>query len=64
VAIDNQIIPRDRLDLIAVNVLNKCNIHHLKNKNNNTKLKHGEGKLMFTNGMSIKEFENKYHFHN
>ena len=60
--IDNHLIPRDRLDLIASNVLSKCNVNHLKNKNNNTQLKHGEGKLMFTNGMSIKEFQKKYHF--
>jgi len=32
----------------------------MKNKNNNKKLKAGEGKLMMTNGISISEFLRKY----
>jgi len=42
--------------------LNKCNFTNEKNENNKTRLKSGEGKLMFTNGLSIKEFERKIGF--
>lgn len=48
------------LDLIAKNVLSKCNIRHQKHSNSNHSLKAGEGKLMMTNGMSINDFLLKY----
>jgi hypothetical protein len=41
-------------------VLHSCNIWKNKNKNNNTMLKSGEGKLMMTNGISISEFTKKH----
>ena len=58
--INNQSYQKNRLDLIASQVLSSCNISNHKNKNNNTALKHGEGKLMITNGMSVKDFIKKY----
>ena len=60
IAIDDQLIQRSRVDLIALKVLDKCNVSSKKNKNNNTRIKNGEGKLMITNGLSVKEFEKKY----
>ena len=38
----------------------KNNVYHSKNKNSNHQLKAGEGKLMMTNGMSIKNFLSRY----
>lgn len=49
----------NQISVIANKILNKCNITKEKNENNNKKLKSGEGKLMITNGLSIKEFEKK-----
>lgn len=60
IVVDDQMILRSRVDLIASKVLTKCNVKHKKNKNNNKILKNGEGKLMMTNGMTINEFEQKY----
>ncbi len=50
------------MNVIAVKILNKCNLTKEKNENNNKKLKSGEGKLMITNGLSINEFEKKLGF--
>lgn len=49
----------NQIDVIALKILNKCNITKEKNENNNKRLKSGQGKLMITNGMSINEFERK-----
>lgn len=49
----------NQINLIANNILHKCNIAKEKNENNKKSLKIGDGKLMITNGMSIKEFEKK-----
>ena len=63
VLIGNQIYYKDsQLDVIANKVLNSCNIYKQKSKRNNTKLVKRSGKLMITHGMSVKQFENKYHF--
>lgn len=48
------------MDKIAQEVLNMCNFYHSKNKNNNTLLRAGDGKLMMTNGMTVAEFEKRY----
>lgn len=48
------------INSIANKILTKCNVSKMKNKNNNKKLKAGEGKLMMTNGISISEFLRKY----
>ena len=41
-------------------MLKNCNYFHQKSKNNNTTHKSGEGKLMITNGLSIKEFQERF----
>lgn len=51
---------KSQINLIAQKILGTCNYSHSKNKNNSRTLKVGEGKLMFTNGMSLSEFEKKY----
>jgi len=58
---DEQFLKSD-INLITRKVLQKCNYFHSKNKNNNTRLRAGDGKLMFTSGMSISEFKEKYNF--
>jgi hypothetical protein len=50
----------NQINSISYKVLHTCNIWKNKNKNNNTKLKSGTGKLMMTNGISISEFAKKY----
>lgn len=45
---------------VSYKVLHSCNIWKNKNKNNNTMLKSGEGKLMMTNGISISDFAKKH----
>ena len=63
VLIGNEIYYKDsQLDIIANKVLNSCNIYKQKSKRNNTKLVKRSGKLMITHGMSVKQFESKYHF--
>jgi len=47
-------------NLLAQKVLKKCNFVHEKNKNNRSALKKGEGKVMITSGMSLKEFTQKF----
>ena len=49
------------MDVIANKVLNSCNIYKQKSKRNNTKLVKRSGKLMITHGLSVKDFEKKYH---
>ena len=49
-----------QMGLIANKILNKCNVHHKKNKNNMNSLRVGEGKLMMTKGMTVKNFVSKY----
>ena len=51
----------DQMNNMSYKVLHSCNIWKNKNKNNNTMLKSGDGKLMMTNGISITEFTKKYH---
>jgi len=50
----------NQINNVSFRVLHSCNIWKNKNKNNNTVLKSGEGKLMMTNGISISEFVKKY----
>ncbi len=58
--IDGEDIPITELDRIAKKVLVECNFVHPKNKNNQIFHKSGEGKLMITSGMTVKEFKNRY----
>lgn len=53
---DENIVKMD-IDKIAENVLKKCNWNH---KKINYKNSDGKGKLMFTNGLTVKEFVIKY----
>ena len=61
VLIGNEIFFKaNQFDLIANRVLNLCHVYKKKNKHNNGDLKKGNGKMMFTQGLTINEFENKY----
>jgi hypothetical protein len=61
IRIGNKELNRDDIAGISKLVLSQCNYFHTKNKNNNTSLKSGTGKLMQTNGLTINEFEHKYY---
>ena len=60
IKIGNQEFNRDDITSISKIILTKCNYFHKKNKNNNSSLVSGNGKLMQTNGMTISDFVNKY----
>ena len=61
--IDNEIFDKkNQFELITNKILHKCNIFNNKSKFNNTILKKRNGKLMFTRGLSINQFEQKYGF--
>lgn len=49
-----------QLDKIAGKVLKNCNVYKKKSIFNKSTLKKNNGKLMFTNGMTIGAFEDKY----
>ena len=51
---------KNDMDLLAKRAIKNCNIINNKNESNKNKLKIGNGKLMFTNGLTIKEFLLKY----
>lgn len=55
-------IPYNKSDLehLSTKILEKCKWKHPKTADEDS-FKAGSGKLMFTNGMSILEFEQKYH---
>ena len=52
------------LNYVAKKILGECNVYSKKSKFNNSTHKSKEGKTMITQGMTIKEFENKYNFNN
>jgi len=52
------------LNYVAKKILGQCNVYSKKSKFNNSSHKSKEGKTMITQGMTIKEFENKYNFNN
>ena len=61
VLIGNEILYKGtQFNLIANRVLNLCNVYHKKDRHNNTSLKKGNGKMMFTQGLSVNDFEKKY----
>jgi hypothetical protein len=60
ISIENETYNKHQLNLIAAKILNVCNVNSTKNKNNNTQLRIGDGKLMMTNGMSVSDFQRKY----
>ena len=57
IVIDGEEFKKTELDKIADKVLNKCNWNEKKQKYT---IRSGNGKLMFTNGLTLKEFEMKY----
>jgi hypothetical protein len=57
---DGEVFYKSQVDKISRKVLEKCNFINKKSNNNNTILKSGTGKLMFTNGMSLDDFSSKY----
>ena len=63
IMIDNERFDKNKqFDLITNKILDKCNIFNHKSKFNNTILKKRNGKLMFTRGLSVEQFEQKYGF--
>lgn len=60
IMIGSESLSKSKINEIANKILNACNVYHSKNKNNKNCLKAGSGKLMITNGLTIKEFEDKY----
>ena len=63
IMVDNHVYnKKNQFELITNKILDKCNIYNHKSKFNNTKLKKRNGKLMFTRGLSINQFEEKYGF--
>ena len=63
IIVDNQIFDKkNQFEAITNKILEKCNIFNHKSKFNNTILKKRNGKLMFTRGLSINQFEKKYGF--
>ena len=62
VLIDGELYYKDsQFDIIANKVLNSCKIYKKKSKYNNCFLKKKQGKLMITHGLSVRDFEKKYH---
>ena len=57
ILIDGKYYRKVDTDLIADKLLTKCKWNEKKNKYKN---KFGNGKLMFTSGLTLKEFETKY----
>jgi hypothetical protein len=53
---------RYNVDMIAKQVLKNCNFNSDKNKNNNTRLLSGNGKLAITSGMTLNDFAKKFNF--
>jgi len=60
ITIEDETYLKSDVDLISKAVLKRCNVFHQKSKNSSKVLKKGDGKLMFTNGMTISEFLQKY----
>ena len=58
---DNNALPKENIHLLAKEILTRCNVFHKKNIHNNTSLITNKGKLMITKGMSVKDFQNRYH---
>ena len=57
IVIDGKYYKKTDTNLIADKLLSKCNWNEKRNK---YKKKFGSGKLMFTNGLTLKEFETKF----
>ena len=57
IIIDGKYYKKSDTDLIADKLLTKCNWNEKKNKYH---IQFGNGKLMFTSGLTLKEFQTKY----
>ena len=57
IVLDGEFYKKSETDLIANKLLSKCNWNEKRNKYKN---QFGKGKLMFTGGLTLKEFETKY----
>ena len=57
--IDNQVLPKSKIDVIAKKVLNNCNFTHNK-KEPKQKIMKGKGKMSITAGLTIEEFNKKF----
>ena len=65
VLIDGELYYKDsQFDIIANKVLNSCKIYKKKSKYNNSFFFFLQGKLMITHGLSVQDFEKKYHLEN
>jgi hypothetical protein len=62
VIIGGIVYSRYNVDMIAKQVLKNCNFNSDKNKNNNTRLLSGNGKLSITSGMTLNDFTKKFNF--
>jgi hypothetical protein len=51
---------RNHIDKITKKVLTDCNFFHHKSKNNNSRIKVGQGKMMITSGLTVNDFMRKY----
>lgn len=60
VIIDNEVIDKRKIDIIAKKILKKCNFVHSKSVYNDTCLKKGGGKMMITAGMTVNDFKTKF----
>ena len=60
ITINDSTYLKSDVDLISREVLRRCNYFHDKSKNSMKIPKKGEGKLMFTNGMTVSEFQQRY----
>lgn len=58
---ENELISLNKMNYLARKVLKNCNYINKKSKYNDSSLKKGNGKLMITAGMSVKDFSKKYH---
>jgi len=61
IKVDNELIPKSEINLLANRILRRCNFYHIKNKNNDTIHHINGGKLMHTMGMPVSEFLEKNH---
>lgn len=60
VCIDNISYHKSMVKTIAQKVLLKCNYTHSKNKSMKGLIRKGDGKMMFSNGLTVREFCKRY----
>lgn len=60
IKIGQDVIDKERIDLLSKHILKNCNYFHSKNKNNNHTTKKREGNTMITNGMTVGGFYKRF----